>query len=122
MFHILYPTPSTSFSTTTMTITAVNTNTITTILHIHIVQDIVPGNLCAFISTLISSRNNQGRYYVQLMGKKTESHLHSQGSVDIDPGFKSSELSSKDCCSPTVSLYIHVEGPTDPILPCFLIS
>ena len=78
MFHLFYPPPSTSFCTTIIVITAINTNTITTILSIHIVQDTIPGNLHVFSSTLISSKNNQVRYDAKLMGKETESHLHSQ--------------------------------------------
>lgn len=54
------------------------------------------------------------------MGKETESHLHSQWSIDVDPGFKSGELTFRDCY-PTLYPYTHIEGQTDAALLCFLI-
>ena len=53
------------------------------------------------------------------MDKEMEGHLHSQWSIDIDPGFKSSELISKACCSSTLYAYIHKEGQTDTALFAF---
>lgn len=87
-----------------------NASAITTILCIHMVQGTVPGNLQAFIRMLISLQNSQDRYYEQLMGRETGSHLQSQWKSDIDLGFKFTELASKDCFCLTIHLHIHIEA------------